>query len=118
MYVTPHNYLTFLALPSDEVILENGATCNASSELRSRNDCTKVIDGSTTHWFTNQELAGAWIWIQLDQTYYLSRIDLRGICDLSKKPEIVRIRFSDESIQTVYIYIYIHIKEYIIGFLF
>ena len=89
--------------------MENGATCNASSEKRDgSNDCTKVLDGSTTAWVTKQELAGAWIWIQLSQTYYISKIDLRR-CDMNKKAEIVRIRFSDESIQTVYIYIYIYI---------
>ena len=88
--------------PRDEVILNGGATCNVSSVYNEKYICTNVLDGSSNAWITRYELAGGWIWIQLDQNYYISRVDLRGRCFMEKSPKIVVLRFSDASTQKVH----------------
>ena len=82
-------------------MLNGGATCNASSVFNNKYICTNALDGSDNAWKTYYELAGAWIRIQLDQSYYITRVNLRGRCVLEKTPKVVLLRFSDASTQTV-----------------
>ena len=106
--------------PSDEIIVHSGASCSASSVYDDRFLCTNVLDGSIKEWATRFELTGSWIWIQLDQNYYITRVDLSGRCYLNRSPQTVLLRFSDASTQTVHSstfnqYIYVNFVHQTVG---
>ena len=101
VFISTSNICLPSVFPRDEVTLNSDATCNASSEYSSSYVCLYALDDNTHNWATRHEGTGAWIWIFLNQTYYISKIDLRGRCGQTISPKIVHFRFSDASIQAV-----------------
>ena len=79
------------------------ATCEASSTYSQGFVCDNALDGSTGDWASRRQGVGAWINVQLTQSYFITRIELKGRCTSlqADTPNRVLFTFDDASTQTV-----------------
>ena len=83
--------------------MNSEATCEASSTYSQDFVCDKALDGSTDDWASRNQGVGAWIIVQLSQSYFITRIELKGRCTSAQAdtPNRVLFTFDDASTQTV-----------------
>ena len=78
------------------------ATCNASSTYNQDLICDKALDGSSGDWASMHQGVGAWISVQLSQSYFITRIELKGRCtNAFELTNRVMFTFDDGSTQVV-----------------
>ena len=102
-YVKHKPWPIYVSVLPTEVSVNTGATCAASSTYNQNHLCDKALDGSTGDWASLNQNVGAWISVQLSQSYFITRIELKGRCVNAQgaTPNRVMFTFDDESTEEV-----------------
>ena len=91
-----------ISVPLRDVSVMKGATCTASSEHSDDYPCENALT-SGYEWLSSGQDTGVWINVQLTQAYYLTKVMVRGRCNLSQQAKAVQMTFDEGSTQTVFI---------------